>query len=60
MIESNDRCSRGGDGEDPPHGKIEKSHALDHPKKRRKSQKPPKDSKLEIFRYLDDMKVDVS
>jgi hypothetical protein len=29
--ESNDRCSRGGDGEDPPHGKIEKSHALDHP-----------------------------
>jgi hypothetical protein len=29
--ESNEGCSRGGDGQDPPQGEIEKSHAIDHP-----------------------------
>lgn len=39
---------------------TEKYHAIDHPKKRRKSQRSPKDSKLEIFNELEDMEVDMS
>ena len=41
--DSNEGCPRGVDGEDPPQGKIEKSHALDHPPKRRKGQMSPND-----------------
>ena len=40
--ESNEGCLGGGDGEDPPQGNIKKSHALDHPQKRRKGKKSPK------------------
>ena len=57
--ESNEGCLGIGDQENPPLGKIEKSHALDHPQKRRKSQKSQKDPALEIFKDLDDMEIDV-
>ena len=37
--ESNEGFSGGDDGEDPPHGKIEKYHVIDPPYKGRKSPK---------------------
>ena len=55
--ESNDRCSGGDDGEDPPQRKNKKYHVVDHPQIMRKSEKSPKSSELEIFKYLEDMEV---
>ena len=40
--------------------KLKKYHAVDHPQKCRKCQRSPKDSKMEIFKDLEDMEVDVS
>ena len=57
---SNEGCLGGGDGEYPNHGKTRNSHAIDHPQKRRKSQRFPKDSEIEIFKGLEDMEVDMS
>ena len=60
MGNSNEGCSKGGYEQNPPPVTIYKSHALDHPQKRRKSQKSQKDPKLEIFKDLNDMEINVS
>ena len=57
--EINEGYLGGGDGEYPPMGKIEKSHVVDHPQKRRKSQRFLKDLELEFFKDLEDMEIDV-